>query len=81
MDAVKNVMARLDKEGDGLLVIVDEMGKFLEHAAIANGDLHVFQEFAEVMSRQKAQGVFVGILHQAFDEYARRSATTARVEW
>ena len=81
INSIKDTMARADAEGDGLLVIVDEMGKFLEHAAVGNGDIHVFQELAEVLSRQKSRGVVLGILHQAFDEYARRGAKMARAEW
>jgi energy-coupling factor transporter ATP-binding protein EcfA2 len=81
ISSIKSTMAKADAEGDGLLIIVDEMGKFLEHAAIGNGDIHIFQELAEVLSRQKSRGVVLGILHQAFDEYARRGSKTARAEW
>ena len=52
----------------GLVLIVDEMGKFLEHAALEGGEVHIFQELAEVAARSAGRLIVVGILHQAFDE-------------
>jgi len=68
-------------KGPGLVLIIDEMGKFLEHAAIERGDIHVFQELAEISSRSSGRLLIVGILHQAFDEYAQRLSREARDEW
>lgn len=65
----------------GLIVLIDEMGKFLEHAARNGGDLHVFQELAEAASRADGRLIVIGILHQAFDEYAQRLGREARDEW
>lgn len=67
--------------GAGLVVMVDEMGKFLEHAALASSDVHVFQDIAEISSRSGGRLVIVGILHQAFDEYAHRLSRQGRDEW
>lgn len=65
----------------GLLLLVDEMGKFLEGAARDDGDVHLFQEIAETAARSNGRLMMVGILHQAFDEYAHRLAREARDEW
>lgn len=70
-----------DPKTQGLIVLIDEMGKFLEHAARSGGDLHVFQELAEAASRADGRLIVVGILHQAFDEYAQRLGREARDEW
>ncbi|NJC41045.1 hypothetical protein GGQ87_001303 [Brevundimonas alba] len=70
-----------DPRHAGLLLLVDEMGKFLEHAARADGDVHLFQDLAETASRSNQRLLLVGILHQAFDEYAHRLAREARDEW
>lgn len=67
--------------GPGLVLIIDEMGKFLEHAALAQGDIHVFQELAEMSSRSGGRLLIVGILHQSFDEYAQRLSREGRDEW
>lgn len=68
----------------GLLVVVDEMGKFLEYAALYpdEGDLQVFQELAEYAARSEAAPLLlITILHQAFEEYAYRLSATQRREW
>jgi len=66
---------------DGVLLIVDELGKFLEGAATDSGDIYFFQELAEAASRSKGRFVVVGILHQAFEQYATRLGREARDEW
>lgn len=78
MDAVGKT---LSNEGAGLLLIVDEMGKFLEAAADQTGDLMVLQDLAERAVRGACPTILLGILHQAFDEYARRLGGLAREEW
>jgi hypothetical protein len=69
----------------GLLVVVDELGKFLEYAAQhpERGDLQVLQEIAEMAARSPddAPVVFVTVLHQSFDEYAHRLSAVQRAEW
>lgn len=67
--------------GPGLLVLIDEMGKFLEAAARDGSDIHVFQQLAEIASRSGGRLILVGILHQAFEEYAHRLSREMRSEW
>jgi len=69
------------KKHDGLLLVVDEMGKVLEASAQNDGDLYIFQQIAELASRTNGKFVFIGILHQAFDEYANRLGRDVRDEW
>ena len=60
-----------DKYG-GVVLFIDEMGKFLE-AAVRNGtDIYVFQQLAEAASRSKGRLLVIGILHQSFEEYTHR---------
>lgn len=66
---------------DGVLLIIDEMGKFLEGAAGDGADIYFFQELAEAASRARGRLVVVGILHQAFEQYASRLGWDARDEW
>lgn len=70
-----------ERQGDGLLLIIDEMGKLLEHAAANARDVYFFQELAERAARLEAKLVVVGILHQAFEQYAVRLSRDARDEW
>jgi len=83
-----NLIHRLAEEarGDGyrgVLVVVDELGKLLEHAALQVGeDLGALQELAELASRSADKCVLlVGLLHQSFDQYGRYLDRTTRNEW
>ena len=67
--------------GSGTLLILDELGKLLEHEAGEGGDVHLLQDLAERASRSSGRLVVVGILHQSFDQYAARAARDSRQEW
>ncbi|HEX7997931.1 MAG TPA: hypothetical protein VF528_06030 [Pyrinomonadaceae bacterium] len=70
--------------GDGLLVIVDELGKLLEYAAANpnDGDIFVLQELAEAAKRSGDSPILlVTILHQAFDRYVEKLGRAQREEW
>jgi hypothetical protein len=70
--------------GDGLLVIVDELGKLLEYAATNpnDGDIFVLQELAEAAKRSEDHPILlVTILHQAFDRYVEKLGRAQREEW
>ena len=70
-----------NEEYGGLLVIIDEMGKFLEAATQSSNDIYFFQELAETASRSSGRLLVVGILHQAFQEYANKLSRNLRDEW
>lgn len=65
----------------GVLLILDELGKLLEHAVGDAGDIHLLQDLAEWSVRSEGRFVVVGILHQAFEGYAARVSREARAEW
>jgi len=67
--------------GSGTLVVLDELGKLLEHEANDGGDIHLLQDIAEFASRSDGRLVIIGILHQSFEQYAARAARDARQEW
>ncbi|HBP6280112.1 TPA: ATP-binding protein [Pseudomonas aeruginosa] len=67
---------------DGVLVIIDEMGKFLEASALGIGDdVYFFQELAEAAARSEGRLVVVGVLHQSFAQYASRLGIETRDDW
>ncbi len=72
---------KASKARSGVLLLIDELGKFLEHAESRDGDIHLLQELAEFSSRSEGRFVVVGILHQAFDQYTGRLSRGARQEW
>ena len=81
LESLQNLAAQYPRAGSGLLVFIDEMGKFLEAAAHDGTDVYFFQQLAEVASRSNKRLIVVGILHQAFEEYAHRLARGMRDEW
>ena len=69
---------------DGLLFVLDELGKNLEHAARspADGDLHLLQLLSDAAERSGGTPIVVlAILHQAVSAYADQLASTERREW
>ena len=77
-------LAIKNKGGHGLLLVIDELGKFLEHAAQhpAQGDVFVLQTLAEFATRSDQTPLFlITILHQAFEQYANKTAKSQREEW
>lgn len=67
----------------GILLIVDELGKFLEYGASHpdRGDVFVLQEIAEAAARSKRPFLVLTILHQALDRYADHMSPSRRSEW
>lgn len=67
---------------DGALILIDEMGKFLEASALGSGDdVYFFQELAEAAARSEGRLVVVGVLHQSFAQYSARLGIDTRDDW
>lgn len=81
IEIVSNIAIDSPRQKGGLIIFLDEMGKFLEGAAIGHSDIYLFQRLAEAASRTNGRLIIVGILHQAFDEYAKRATREAQDEW
>jgi hypothetical protein len=68
----------------GLLVLIDELGQFLDYAARQDEerDLFVLQSLAETAARSGETPVLImTILHQAFERYTLNAGTTRQIEW
>ncbi|MBT3447926.1 MAG: hypothetical protein HN445_00890 [Bacteroidetes Order II. Incertae sedis bacterium] len=71
----------------GLFLVVDELGKLLEHASLhpEKSDVYLLQLLAERSIRRQSDGagcfLFVTILHQAIERYATRLASGQKDEW
>ena len=86
MDKLKELSTYLNKNNSGLILVIDEMGKYLEFAAQSDGDIFIFQEIAEVFTKLKTnlghELMFINILHQSFEDYAAHSQSSAfQLEW
>lgn len=68
----------------GILVVLDELGKFLEFAALHpdRQDVLFLQNLAEVAARSGSTPLFViGLLHQGFNAYAEQLSQGVQKEW
>ncbi len=72
----------LSQQKNGVILVVDEMGKFLERAfSDPSSDMYIFQELAELANRSNGKIIFIGILHQSFTDYSRNLSKRYRDEW
>ena len=72
------------RTGKGLLLLVDEMGRFLEHAAanIETEDPSIFQSLAEhSCGRAGGDLAVVGFLHHGFADYVAGMGEWIEAEW
>ncbi len=63
--ALSELSNRHPRSEGGLILFIDEMGKFLESAAQDGTDVYPFQLLAEAASRSGGRLIIIGILHQA----------------
>lgn len=70
--------------GNGLLIIIDELGKFLEYEARypETNDIYLLQALAELAytGGESALSLYV-ILHQGFERYAKGLGDSLKNEW
>jgi hypothetical protein len=73
-----------NSKGKGLLLVIDELGKFLEFAAInpQRQDVFFLQRLAEAACRSRNEPLFVVcLLHQGFSDYADHLNQLEQREW
>ena len=83
LSALSVRLAELDR-AQGLFIVIDELGKFLEYGARdpEHGDIFVLQQLAEYSAaNDPATLLVVTVLHQAFDRYASDLRSGLRDEW
>lgn len=73
----------LAKEDKGLMIVIDEFGKFLEYAAKNNpeSELYLIQQLAEYCCDPSKDVIFITTLHQDFSGYARELTKSQKNEW
>jgi hypothetical protein len=74
---------RSDDDVEGVLLIIDELGKFLEYSSSHpdRGDVFALQEIAEAATRSTRPFLMLTVLHQALDRYADHMSPNRRSEW
>jgi hypothetical protein len=85
LELLEDTNAYLESRGSsGILLVLDELGKFLEYASLhpERDDVYALQRLAEAAARSGDRPLIViGLLHQSFNAYSEPLPTTSRLEW
>ena len=85
LDATQALQNALHKIGySGILIVIDELGKFLEYEARHYGanDIFLLQSLAELaFAKHGVKLALVVMLHQSIEQYARGLGETLKAEW
>lgn len=74
--------AMRNQTGNGLLLLIDEMGRFVEHAAVSNTDPSIFQVLAERSGGHSDSDLAVIVLmHHRFADYVSGFGRWIEAEW
>jgi len=83
LDALRDYYNKCKSQGEFLLIVVDEFGKILEHAAEKNPEkeLYFLQKLAEFINVTSRNAMLLTTLHQNFSAYAKRLTESQKDEW
>lgn len=83
LDELKTYYNKLKSQNKFLLIVIDEFGKVLEHAAKNNPEkeLYFLQKFAEFVNVPTREILLLTTLHQNFGAYSRNLSETQKNEW
>ncbi len=81
LNEIKKLLQKPSKNEDGVLILLDEMGKALDYQSRENKDLHLFQSLADIVQQAKRPVLLMGFLHQAFSDYAKNKDVKTQKEW
>ena len=81
-DALQKILQK--KNCKGILLVIDELGKFLEYEARHYGanDIYLLQALAEHACKGSEANLFLFVLlHQSFEQYAKGLGENLKNEW
>ncbi len=85
IDIIKQLQDKvLATNGKGIVLLIDELGKFLEYEARHYGanDIYLLQSIAEHACKgSKANLLLFVMLHQSFEQYAKGLGESLKNEW
>ena len=83
IDELKTYYQYLHTHGKFLVIVIDEFGKVLEHAAKNNPEqeLYFMQKLAEFVNVSSRRILLLTTLHQNFSSYAKGLTESQRNEW
>lgn len=80
---VLEIIKNLSQSSNGILLVIDELGKNLEYIAQNNSDddLYLLQQIAELPATENSRVFVFCILHQSLSDYAFRLSRFQVEEW
>lgn len=83
IDELNTYYNKIDSSQKGLIIAIDEFGKFLEYASHHNPEkeLYLIQKLAEFSNDHKKNILFITTLHQGFEFYRSKLDEKIKNEW
>lgn len=83
LDALKQYCKRAEAKNKAVIIVIDEFGKVLEHAAKNNPEeeLYFIQQFCEILNDHRRKAILLTTLHQNFSSYSSKLSEAQRQEW
>lgn len=83
IDALEKRRLKAFKKGRGLVLLLDEFGKFLEHASLekSTDELFLIQQISEWANNDSNETYFIITLHQNFASYGKNLSNQDKLEW
>jgi len=83
LDELDDYYSSIEKINKGLVIVIDEFGKFLEYAAKNNPEeeLYFIQNLAEYANNDEKNILFITTLHQNFHAYSLGLSRAQKQEW
>ncbi len=83
IDELEKHYKKLHSNKKGLLILIDEFGKFLEHCIkySPEKELYLIQRLAEFVNDSDKNILFITTLHQGFDFYRSQADVKIKNEW
>lgn len=81
---ISEYQASIEGRAKGILLVIDELGKFLEYEARHYGanDIYLLQAIAEHACKGGNTNLYLFVLlHQSFDQYAKGLGESLKKEW
>jgi len=80
---VSRALNKLQSSPISILIVIDELGKLLEFAALNPGksDIFLLQQLAEISKSTESPLFLLTILHREFNQYAHNLQKDKRDEW
>lgn len=83
IESINSVYSKSKKNDKGLVILIDEFGKYLEFASKNNPEkeLYFIQELAEFVNDSSKNIILVTTLHQDFNRYSDGLTNSQQNEW